>query len=229
MRWPRGVALLLALLASGCADALPSQGVIPSLSVDNLPSPFQRVLAGSVATIVPDGWTARVAGDPDDARIGVLATPAAGDVSNGDIEGMAALWVDAARIGVASDFYYLAATRSLGSLLPDGVQCDATGERIHVDHAPDALTGAPSSGDFIADAWGRCSDGDIVVRWRSYVIAPGFGAAHAIGIPRSGLYVVVAVLRDQPSVGSMLRRILARTEFAGASMPDFVEAVEATA
>lgn len=224
MRWPKGVALLLALLASGCANALPIQPEEAALSVSNLPSPFQRVLAGHVATIVPDGWTARIAGDPGDPRVGVLATPSGRDIGNEDLEGMAALWVDAARIGVASDFYYVAAVRSVDSLLPDGVECDAGGERVHVDHAPDALTGSPSPGDFIADAWGRCSDGEVVVRWRSYVIAPGFGAAHAIGIPNSGLYVVVAVLRDRPSVGSMLRRILARTEFGGASMPDFLEA-----
>lgn len=223
MRRPALVSLLTALLASGCGNALPvSVQNSAGLSVKNLPSPFQRVLAGLVTTIVPDGWTARIAGDAGDPRVGVLATP-----TDDDIEGMAALWVDAAKIGVASDFYYVAATRSVATMLPAEVECDTAVEHVHVDHAPDALTGSSSPGDFIADAWGRCHDGDVIVRWRAYVVAPGFGAARAIGIPNSGLYVVVAVLRSQPDVRAMLRRMLARTEFGGASMPDFLRAAVA--
>lgn len=220
MRRPLRVTLLLALVAGGCGPAAPAvlDGPVP-LSVRNLPSPFQRIAAGAVRTIVPDGWTAIAAGDAVDPRIGVLATP-----GRDDREGMAALWIDAARVGVASDFYYVVATRTVASLLPMGARCGVARERIHVDHAPDALTGHSSPGDFIADARGHCVDGGVRLRWRSYVVAPGFGAARTIGIPNSGLYVVVAVLRDQPRVEAMLRRMLAATAFGGATMPDFVAA-----
>lgn len=224
MRRPLWVTLLLALLASGCGPASPTAADdrVPSLSVRNLPSPFQRVAAGAVRTIVPDGWTASVAGDPDDPRVGVLATP-----ERDRLEGLAALWIDAARVGVASDFYYVAATRTVTSLLPAAATCTVGRERVHVDHAPVALIGRDSPGDFIADARGRCTDDDVVLRWRSYVVAPGFGAARGVGIPNSGLYVVVAVLRDQPRVEAMLRRILSATAFGGATMPDFLAAAAA--
>lgn len=225
MRRPLRVTLLLALLASGCAPASPASpaDAVVALSVRNHPSPFQRVAAGAVRTIVPDGWTASAAGDGlTDPRMGVLATP-----KQDRLEGMAALWIDAARVGVASDFYYVAATRTVTSLLPAGATCSVGRERVHVDHAPGALTGRDSPGDFIADARGRCTDDDVVLRWRSYVVAPGFGAARGVGIPNSGLYVVVAVLRDQPRVEAMLRRILSATAFGGATMPDFVAAAAA--
>ena len=224
MRRPLWVTLLLALLASGCgpASSASSDDLPEALSVRNLPSPFQRVDAGAVRTIVPDGWTASATGDAADPRMGVLATP-----ERDPREGMAALWIDAARVGIASDFYYVAATRTVTSLLPVGATCSVGRERIHVDHAPEALSGHGSPGDFIADARGRCTDDDVVLRWRSYVVAPGFGAARGVGIPNSGLYVVVAVLRDQPRVESMLRRILSATAFGGATMPDFVAAAAA--
>ncbi|MFM8999399.1 MAG: hypothetical protein ACKOKE_04960 [Actinomycetota bacterium] len=223
MRRPHVVGtLLLALLASGCGTVSPATQGTPPISVRNLPSPFQRIAAGDVRTVIPDGWTVSSAGDGADPRVGVLAAPA-----RDGLEGMAALWIDAARVGVASDYYYVVATRAVASLLPAGATCSVGRERIHVDHAPDALTGVASPGDFIADTSGRCTGEEVRLRWRAFVVAPGFGAARAIGIPNSGLYVVVAVLRDRPRVEAMLRRILTGTAFGGATMPDFVAAAVA--
>ena len=225
MRRSIGPAILAAALGAGCGTATPPS--LPdttsgAIAVVNLPSPFQRLDVGAVRAVVPDGWRARVAGGAGDPRSGLLARPDGGR----DAEGMAALWVDLGAVGVASDLYYLAATRSLESLLPRRAECVAARTRVLVDRAPDFEAGG-SPGDFIADGHGRCSLGETVLRWGYFVVAPGFGPERGVGIPTSGLYVVVAVVRDAPSARSAVRRILGGAAFGGAGIADFVAAAAA--
>jgi hypothetical protein len=61
------------------------------------------------------------------------------------------------------------------------------------------------------------------------VAAPGFGPARQVGIARSGLYVVVAVMRASPEAHQLLDRMLAHTRFGDAAIDDFVAAVRTTA
>ncbi|MFM7718486.1 MAG: hypothetical protein ACKO8G_03205 [Actinomycetota bacterium] len=153
-------------------------------------------------------------------RAGLLARP--DDRPRG--QGMAALWVDAAAVGVPSDFYYLAAERSLDTLLPRRADCEALRVRVLVDRAPGFAGGADSPGDYIADGRGRCTDGDAVLRWGYFVVAPGFGPARTVGIPASGLYVVVAIVREAPHARADLRRMLGGVGFNGAGMAEFLAA-----
>jgi hypothetical protein len=43
-----------------------------------------------------------------------------------------------------------------------------------------------------------------------------------VGIPSSGLYVVVAVLRDSPRASALLDKLLQRTAFGGTTVSDLI-------
>jgi hypothetical protein len=62
------------------------------------------------------------------------------------------------------------------------------------------------------------------MRWAYFVAAPGYGPVREVGIPSSGLYVVVAVMRDSPQAPHLLERLLKSTEFGGVSVPELIEA-----
>jgi hypothetical protein len=98
-------------------------------------------------------------------------------------------------------------------------------QTVIVDHAPSYAHGdADSPGDFIARGHGMCEVGPTPTRWAYYVAAPGFGPAREVGIPSSGLYVVVAVMPDGPRTPELLNKLLQRTEFGGATIQDFIAA-----
>jgi hypothetical protein len=61
-------------------------------------------------------------------------------------------------------------------------------------------------------------------RWAYFVAAPGYGPVRSVGIPSSGLYIVVAVLPDGRGAERLLDRLLDSTSFAGASVPDLIRA-----
>ncbi len=220
---------VLALVAAGCrAAALP---VPPSPGdgtpeIHESPSPFRSVTVGSVRAVIPDEWRPIPAFDDDDPREGIVARPRPGAWEDGQIrEGMAALWVDGAKVGVPSDYYYLAATSHALDLITRSRDCRTTRETVIVDHLPAYAAGdADSPGDFIARGHGRCEVDQVPTRWAYFVAAPGYGPARQIGIPSSGLYVVVAVMPDGPKAPSVLNKVLLRTEFAGATIEDFIAA-----
>ena len=101
-----------------------------------------------------------------------------------------------------------------------------TGHRhVLVDHRPSWMAGTPASpGDFLAKGHGRCEEHGVPTRWAYFVAAPGFGAERQVGIPSSGLYVVVAVLHDSDRAPQVLDTLLDRTSFGGVSFRDFVAA-----
>lgn len=221
---------VVALVAAGCRDAamVASPPAGPTqLLIRESPSPYREVTAGAVSAILPDSWTADLAGANDDPRQGLVAGPRA-DVWNGHrlpTEGFAAVWIDGAAVGVPSDYYYLAASRALDFLArTDG--CSAGRHRVFVDHRPAFAAGGPQSpGDYIASGGGRCMVGDQPSRWAYFVAAPGYGPVRELGIPSSGLYLVVAMTPDAPGAPHLLTRLLERTEFGGASVADLIAAV----
>ncbi|HZD17687.1 MAG TPA: hypothetical protein VE669_06055, partial [Actinomycetota bacterium] len=71
---------------------------------------------------------------------------------------------------------------------------------------------------------GRCTIGRHPTRWAYFVAAPGYGPVREVGIPNSGLYVVVAVMPDAPRARAVLDRLVQRTEFGGISVADMIEA-----
>lgn len=225
--------LVLALVAAGCRDAtvstVPPVGELP-LTIHGSPSPYREVTVGPVRTVIPDAWRPVTAWNQDDPREGIIATPRPRGWEDGRLtEGMAALWVDGARVGVPSDYYYLAASGPALDMLTRSPECSASRQTVIVDHVPTFAAGpADSPGDYIARGQGTCTIGRTPTRWAYFVAAPGYGPARAVGIPSSCLYVVVAVLPDGPKAPALLGKLIDRTEFAGASVSDFIAATRAT-
>jgi hypothetical protein len=216
---------VLALSAVGCGDVGPPTTLVPRpLTVQGSPSPFSEVTAGEVRALIPDDWHAVSAGP--DVHKGFFASPepTAWPRMDGSVAGMSATWIDATRVGVPSDLYYLVATGPALGRLTHSPMCRAISQRVIADHRPAYLTGADSVGDYIAQGTGRCLVRGIPTRWAYFVAAPGFGPAREVGIPSSGLYVVVAVLPDSRRASGMLRTLLRGTTFGGAGVRDFIAA-----
>ena len=220
-----GVAI--ALVGTGCVA--PSADDPPALDapieIMSSPTPFMQVTAGQVTAIVPDGW---VANPPTGSsfRGGFHASPhpEGWRRMDGGVPGMSATWVDATRVGVPSDFFYLAATGPLLSNLIDSRRCNAETQRVFVDRRPDFSPNGTSLGDYVAEGEGTCDVRGTPTRWAYFVAAPGYGPVHEVGIPASGLYVVVAVTPEGERAAALLDQLIRHTSFGGSSVGDLVEA-----
>ncbi len=217
------------MLAAGCRAApLPvaPADAGPALEIHESPSPFREVTSGSVRAVIPDAWHPIPAGGDGDPREGIIARPRPGAWEDGRIrEGMAALWVDGAEVGVPSDYYYLAAASHTLDLITRSRECSATRQTVIVDHLPASATGDPDSpGDYVARGHGTCQVGRTPTRWVYFVAAPGYGPIRDVGIPSSGLYLVVAVMPDGPGTPELLNKLLLRTQFGGATIEDLIAA-----
>jgi hypothetical protein len=221
--------IMVALMSAACSGletgsidpvALPGSIVVAASA-----SPFSQVTAGPVHALVPDGWQAVPAGPVDNIRGGFMASPQPGawQRMDGSTTGMAATWVDATRVGLPSDFYYLAATGPLLSRLTHSDGCRPVWQHVFLDNRPSFASGREDSpGDYMARGGGTCDVGERSTRFAYFVAAPGFGPVRLVGIPSSGLYVVVAVMPDTARAAPLLRQLIAHTSFAGTSVTDFV-------
>jgi hypothetical protein len=197
-----------------------SAGPDADLVVTQSPAPFDHVTAGQVAGIVPDGWV--VSPIHTELRSGFSAVPRVGRPdADGFPVGISASWVDATRVGVPSDYYYLAANGPLLSRLTTSANCRERSD-IYLDRRPSLNPARWSPGHFMASGVGVCRRGDHAARYAYFVAAPGFGPVHEIGIPASGLYVVVAVLPDDAGTPRILRALIHRTTFGNTPIRDFV-------
>ena len=223
---------VVSLVAAGCRDAAMTashDSPLAELLITESPSPYRQVTAGAVTARLPDGWHPSTAGSIDDPTQGLLAAPSP-NPWRGDRpppEGFAAVWIDGTRVGVPSDYYYLAATGPALDMITGSSGCSSTREVI-ANHRPEFALGRPGSpGDYVARGIGTCSIRDRPSRWAYFVSAPGYGPVREVGIPSSGLYVVVAVMPDIPKAPQVLGRLLKGTEFGGASVEDFIAAAAA--
>src|SRR5262245_22273236 len=222
----------IALVAAACANAAaitPSDASAGGVSVVQSPSPYMQVSAGPVSAVIPDEWEPRLAGALDDPRQGIVAgpKPQAWRADRPPLEGLAAMWIDGGAVGVPSDYYYLAATGPALDDITGSQECRATRRFVVADHVPAFANGAPDSpGDFVARGEGTCTVGERSTRWEYFIAAPGFGPVRSIGIPSSGLYVVVAVMPASPRASFLLNRLLRRTEFNGSSVSDLIAAAK---
>lgn len=222
---------MVALVAAGCRGGpVPSPPeAAPELLITESPSPYREVSGGSVTAVLPDDWHPRLAAPDDDPRQGLLAGPRPG-AWNGDrppVEGFAAMWIDGTQVGVPSDYYYLAAAGPALDLITRSIECDAKRERVIADHRPEFAAGEPDSpGDYVATGAGTCTVGRQPMRWAYFVAAPGYGPVREIGIPSSGLYLVVAVMRDSPKAPRLLGRMLEGTRFGEATVAELMAAAE---
>jgi len=221
---------VLALVAAGCGGVVGA----PTTAADHLlitesPSPYREVTAGPVRAMLPDSWRPSLASNAGDPRQGIVAGPPDASWEGGTppAAGYAAMWVDGTRVGVPSDYYYLAATRPALDLITRSESCSHTSEEIFANHRPAFESGVTSSpGDFVARGHGTCVIGHTPSRWAYFVAAPGYGPVRELGIPTSSLYVVVAVMPDSPRAPSLLERMVDRTEFGGASIDELIAAAD---
>jgi hypothetical protein len=186
-----------------------------------------QVSAGPVSAVIPDEWEPRLAGALDDPRQGIVAgpRPQAWRADRPPLEGLAAMWVDGAAVGVPSDYYYLAATGPALDVITGTQECRATRRYVVANHVPAFANGDPDSpGDFVARGGGTCTVGERSTRWAYFIAAPGYGPVRSVGIPTSGLYVVVAVMPASPRASFQLNRLLERTEFNGSSVSEMIAA-----
>lgn len=213
--------MAVACRPAGSAEMIPGG---PDLAIEPSPSPYTRVTAGPVKALVPDGWDAISLDPASGFRGGFVASPELARWSrmDGSTAGMAATWVDATRVGVPSDFYYLAATGPLLTRLTRSEHCRAGERRVLLDRKP-AFIGVESPespGDYVARGVGTCTINGHPTRWEYFVAAPGYGPVRKVGIPSSGLYVVVAVLEDSERARPILRRLIDRATFGDSTVQD---------
>ena len=220
--------LLLGIVAvisvPACASASLEPSSAPELLISPSPTAFTLVTAGQVRGAVPDGWHAALADPELGIRGGFVASPRAGgwpDI-DGSAVGMSATWVDATRVGVPSDFYYLAANGPLLSRLTTSADCREKTHLVYLDRRPTFDPRRHSPGHFMAEGAGVCRRGSHATRYAYFVAAPGFGPVHEVGIPSSGLYVVVAVVPAVQGATSLLKQLIGRTRFGDDGVRDFV-------
>jgi hypothetical protein len=220
------LAIVAAVTGWGCGLAN-SAGIgepPAAIQLSPSPSPFTIVTAGDVHGTVPDEWVVSPVQTTTGVRSGFVASPRAGGWpdANGTAVGMSATWVDATRVGVPSDYYYLAANGPLLSRLKTSANCRDQSEQVYLDRRPTFDPDGWSPGHFMASGEGICHRGRRETRYTYFVAAPGFGRIHEVGIPRSGLYVVVAVVPHEHGSHELLRRLIGSTRFGDTAVRDFL-------
>lgn len=221
MRTRGAVLVLVTALAASCArapaathPATPHPGFsVRPLASKASPAPMVQVEAGDVHAVFPRSWHAEPL-SAGDLREGFVASPRidAWERRMGAVQGIEVFWVDLDRVESPSAYYYLAARGA--ALRPPGTDCSLLHHQVVVDHPPDFTGGGFSPSDYVAAAEGRCGAHARQMRWAYVVAAPGFGPARRVGIPTSGLYVVMAEVSGLHAA-QLLREMLAATSFNG--------------
>jgi hypothetical protein len=230
-------------VVSFTAVALTACGSVPSLSeapasrpvfsVHQLPpspSPLRiEVQAGSVQALIPNGWTAQPLPVSRYPQEGFVASPQLDlwERGAGAVGGMEAFWIDVAKLQIPSDYYYMVAQGPAMAALAANKNCRSATEEIYIDHPPDFTGRRFSPGDYVMSATGTCRTQGKPTRWAYVVAAPGFGPMRRMGIPTSGLYVVIAVVPGKRA-GQLLKQILEAARFGDTSISDFLQAARTT-
>jgi hypothetical protein len=221
-----GTAIVLAATACAGVRAAPPLPGVGALQIEPTGTPYVRVTTGLVSALVPSRWSARALANH--ARQGFLASPnlTTWDGLGLPRRGMTATWIDATSVGVASDYYYMAASGPLIARLVSDPGCRTVRETVFADHVPAFMDGEfASPGDFVARGSGVCGTAAARSRWSYFVAAPGYGPATELGIPGSGLYLVAAVTTASPGATARLQHLLGNVRFGDARIGDFVRAV----
>jgi len=214
-------ALLLAAVLTACQRA-PSSDLappVPAFVVRHLdsattPSPLDEVRAGQVRAVFPDAWEARPISSASVPQEGFVASPRLDrfEKASGVVQGLEAFWIDVGNMRIPSNYYYLAARNEALTSFASANRCHLGERQVLLDRPPD-LTGANfSPGDYVATATGTCILHGREARWAYIVAAPGFGPVRDVGLPNSGLYVVLAVVSG-PNADRLLSEMLQGARF----------------
>jgi hypothetical protein len=234
-------AMLLAAALSACAPAdrpqvappaKPAVGTVTEdvlmmrpVQVPSSPAPLVEVQLGNVHAIIPKGWDARQL-PSQFAQEGFEASPhiAEWDQGANAVSGIEAFYVDVNKVGIPSDYYYLAARSVSFGGLSNGRECRPSNLDVVANHPPDFTGRHDSPSDFVASARGRCVGANgRATHWAYVVAAPGFGPVRQLGIPTSGLYVVMVQIAG-PHADARLDEMLSMARFGDATVPQLVRA-----
>jgi hypothetical protein len=185
---------------------------------------LRPVAAGHVRALVPNGWEVQLIGSGTTHRVGFKAATSLDEwkATKGRAQGIEAYWVDAADVGVPTDYYYLAARGPASRRLAAKADCRSTGRRVLLDDRPRFDRRIDSPGNYVAVATGTCRSTKSTTRWASFVAAPGYGPVRQLGIPESGLYYVLVVVKDGPRAKDRIGRLLEGVSFGGTPVTDFL-------
>ena len=189
-----------------------------------IPSPMVEVRAGDIHAVVPHSWEARPLPEERSPQRGFMASPRISDWDEGTglVRGMEVYWIDIAEVRIPSDFYYLVARGPALGSLGNNKHCRAAKLKVLVDHPPALADNQFSPGDYVASAEGTCRTDGRRTQWAYVVAAPGYGPAREIGIPTSGLYVVIAVVSGSRS-DLLLREMIGGARFGNATISQIVD------
>lgn len=218
----RRVALLL-LLAVG---VVASTSAGPVFSPPAEARPVRQIQAGRISALVPTKWDFRPMPTDVVAAEGIQAS---GNLQQwGSLErreiGLEAYWVDAAQVGLPSDYYYLAAEGPPMTRLPLDAGCERDRFEVLTNRRPVFDRRRNSAGDYVATAGGTCFTRGGTARWAAFVAAPGYGPVGRIGIPESGLYFAFVMVPDGPHANQRAERLLSSVSFGGTEIRDFLDA-----
>jgi hypothetical protein len=197
---------------------VPDFSIRPIESVGS-PSPLVQVQAGSVQAVFPRTWQAVPLPEDRYPQQGFVASSSLDqwEQGAGTVRGMEAFWIDVGREGIPSDYYYLAARATLVGSLATNRHCRSQVRQVLLDRPPDLTGRRFSPSDYVASETGICLTGGHATRWAYFVAAPGFGPIRDIGIPTSGIYVVIAVVSG-PRSNSLLKELIDGARFGDASI-----------
>jgi hypothetical protein len=211
----------------------PSPASEPEFWVHQLPpspSPLGiEVQSGQVYGLIPSGWQAEPLPQTRFPQQGFVASPELADweAGAGSVLGMEAFWVDVTGLHISSDYYYFAAKGPAMSSLLANRNCHSTAQEVVADNPP-KLSGLEfSPGDYVVSARGTCREAGGTMKWAYIVAAPGFGPVRQVGLPSSGLYVVLAVMSGRKA-GPLLEEMIDGARFANVSITQIVAAARTT-
>lgn len=225
----------MAVLSAACAHLSSGNGsggpagvsVLPAPAVEDRPTPYEVVSAGKVQALVPKQWrVASIADDP--LREGVVASPNLDGWASmdGSVPGLEAMWVDVARVGIPFNYYYLAASGAAIPQVASSHGCRSAHLEVIVDHRPVFAGDGRSPSDYAVRGSGTCRGNGHHTRFAYFVAAPGYGPVRHVGIPSSGLYVVLAVVQDSPDAAKRLRTMLMSARFDTTSVSQLIHAAK---
>jgi hypothetical protein len=184
-----------------------------------------EVTSGLVQGLIPATWEAAPLSPARFPRQGFVASPRLRDWERGEgtVGGAEAFWVDEGDAQIPSDYFYLVARGPAIGWLATNKACQLQRQRVYLDDRPDFTGLTTSVGDYVTSGSGVCGSARKLVRWQYVVVAPGYGPVRRVGIPTSGLYVVIAAVSG-PGAGKLLRAIIAGTRFHNIPISQIIDA-----
>jgi hypothetical protein len=222
----RLAASFLVCVLTGCVHVPLQRAALTPPEFSTRPSPLGlEVRAGLVQGVIPATWEAEPLPSGRYPRQGFVASPSLRDWERraGTVGGAEAFWVDEGDAEVSPEYFYLVARGPAIGSLATNKKCQLLQQHVYLDDRPDFTGQSGAAGEYVTSGTGVCGPAGKLVRWQYVVVAPGYGPIRQMGIPTSGLYVVIAAAsgRHAPRV---LRRIIHATRFHDTSISQIIQA-----